>query len=283
MNDSKATLDEMKAFGKKVAAGEATLRDQLNALKSVPPEWRTRLAQHPKCKILRPGIYEESISRMEELLRAEETPTNASDSQLAAVLRIVAKRIKVSIVELMARLPGAVFNISKHVESGMPLRKESLEDYDKYLFAMLRFDRPSRKTPSLGDRIAIALEKNDRPFLRRLERAYKKPELRWSKLIQDLQVKDLNRCLLCFWDEIPGVEPRIGLSEFTYDAISDFCNVCFDPNGIFADDRFAWERVRDAVRRLKLQRKPRTVTAFKSDGKQAFITLNRKKVILMKR
>ena len=279
-------LDQLEAFGKKLVSGQATLEDMVNMLKAHPPELRKTLAENPECSLFKPEVYEQIIAFAEQLLATETKPQTPETSQFAAIRRILEKRTALgfNILDAMAKVPAAYFNIGKHVETGMPLNPQSLQSHDELLFASLRLTRSSKElSPVLHERMHIAGQSESRRFKRRLGSAFsKEPDLRPPKLLQDLQLPILKQFLLSYWIEIPNIVPRVGLCEFSYKAIGKFCMLLSDPEGKRSDDPFDEDKIRDAVRRLGLVRKQATVTKLEWTTKNVSIVHNGKLTILMK-
>jgi hypothetical protein len=191
----------------------------------------------------------EWISLLEEIIAITERLTPAN-SPLSALFKIVAKRLKYDVLKRIAQVPAAWFNLEHHVKSGSKLLPQTLSTHDEHLFAALRMSRSQEDvSPVLSERMHVAGQKRDATFTRKLNRAYRTTPIHPDKLLTDLQVGALKECLLAFWDSFPtGWEPRIGLSDFTYEAIGKFCDLVFDPKGQRTDDAFEAEKVRDAVR-----------------------------------
>lgn len=283
-------LQGIKKFRRKFINGEATLRDEIDHLKSFPPEQRSRLAIHSQCEIFKPGAYEEYIALLEKVDCALRGPRTPANSQLAALFRLLRKEAKLDIPEMLVQGQAAMFNLTKHVEHGMPLRPESLGVCDRWIFAALRMHSTEKLLPPgllvlLAARAEIARVTGDKAFNKRLKQAHRKgQDIRPEKILQDIQLPMLKHCLLLCWSEIPGWELRVGLCDFTYTAIGNFCSMLLDPKGQREDVPFDKEKVRNAVRSLKLQRnRAPSVTNLRFKNGKLVITKAGKESVVLKR
>lgn len=267
-------LQDCGTFGKKFAAGEATLKEGLEFLISTPPWLQAYLSQKPHGAIYLP----ENFATQEALYAGLYGPRTPLNSQFAAVVRVTGNSLKLDLGKHFGALVSAMFNIGKHTESGTPLRPESLKVYDNHLRLLARFGALRKPVPPmLGDRLHIAMLDRDKRFSRKLYAAYAtNPDLRSEKLLVDLQLGPLKESLLRWWAEIPGWQPKVALCEFQFEAIGRFLELNF-PNA--GEKSFEWEKVRDAIRRLGLVRaKPARVKLVKCDKDKVLIKLDNRLV-----
>ena len=266
---------QLESFPKKFAHGTATLEDMLRSLKSIPPELRLQLAKRPECTLFQPDEYDATVALFELVLRGPRTP--AESQQLAQLRVIVHKVFNYDLETHLSQLASAMFNIENHAKGTITLRPESLKIHDHYFRGSLRFTRSSDElSPVWAERMQIAASNSTDHFPRLLKTGFRnKPDLRWQQILRDLKLDDLRLCLLHRWSELhPNCEPRVGLCDFTYSAIGQVCEFLFDPKNERDDLPFDKDKVRDAVRRLKLvRRRPTTITGFAIDHKTQWLLL----------
>jgi hypothetical protein len=263
-------LDEL-AHGKKFVAGKATTKEQLESLLSTPPKLRAALMDTPGFAIYQP----ENFSWFEAIYAAFYGPRTPANSQLAAQFKVVGNRLEIDLEKHIGQMVAGLFNLKKHYETGMPVRPETKRDYDTDLglragMGILRETIP----PLFAERVHLAKVERDGQFTRRSNDAFNKcPETPPKDLLAHLGVSQLRQALLRWWCDIPGYEPHFGLADFTCKAVGQYCGVVFVSPGKRKDAPFDEDKVREAVRSLRLMRRDWIVTGISMTRSQAMLTL----------
>ncbi|NOS69585.1 MAG: hypothetical protein HOP33_06615 [Verrucomicrobia bacterium] len=259
----------METFTKKFVRGEATLKDFIDWLGKIPPVLCERFSQQPGGEIFKP----ENVNLVKELQHVVNGPVNTPEESVdAACARLV---LSVGFGADIVRTAAAFFNIHQSIVNQKPLLPGSLEEHDKHFFAATKLSRTTHElSPVLAERQSISVRTKDKFLTRWRRMAKKSPELRPLKLLDDLPVDRLRKLLLSRWLEVlPGRPTKIGLCDFTYDAIVEF--IC-DYYEAADDTEFNYQSVYDAIRRPPLQllqRKPSTVTSCAVDKTSHLIHL----------
>lgn len=272
----KVFIVKAEAHGRKFVLGKETTKEQLELLLSTPQTLRDAMARTPS-----DAINQQKLFAMSERLYANlYGPQTPASSQFAATFRLVGNHLKRDLEKDLGLVAAGWFNLTKHCEKGMPLRQESLDAVDNWLRVLGRIGALQEGVPSfLGERQHVASRKGDRAFDKTRRRAYEaKPDLRLEKGLLDLQLGPLRESLLRWWTNFPGFQPKVALCDFSYSAIGQFLAILYYGAEI---DAFTWQKVRDAVRRLKLVRtKPERVTAvqFIKERDEVWIELDGRQV-----
>lgn len=275
----------LKGFGQKFIEGKATAKDMLSFLEAFPPEVRARLAVDRKAEILRSEFYPHVIAILKLAIDPVGVSKTPAGSVTAALVRIVLRKVFKQSLKAYLQVPATWFNLLNHVKHGTPLNNESAAIHDLQHFGQLQLTRSSQDlSPVLIERMEIAKGNKNDSFYLRLKKAMKKPvRLREERMLADLQVPALEQFLFENWVNLPEKwQPRVGLCDFTYTAIGQFCQLALDPKNRLLD-AFDKDKIREAVRKHKLRRNhKRTVTAFEFDGSRYYVVLNGQKQVLRK-
>jgi len=285
-DEARKFLLAAETFGPKFATGTASLDDFLQFLNSASPAVRQKLAQQHFGEIFAPGIHEEVLWTLKTLLGIKRGLQDSVTSQISALCKLLKKHLRFDFTKVFD-IPAAWFNIRWHIKGKAALRPQAVSDHDEHLFLALRMFRSGETvSPVLIERLDIAGQQRDKVFNRRLNRAcQKRLDLRPEKMLTDLQIGRLKQFLLEFWTELPEFEPTVGLCEFTYSAIGQYCSLVLDPKAKpRKDDPYERDKVSGVVRALELKlTKPASVTSVYRTGRGIVWCYKGKKRILAKR
>lgn len=275
-DEFKVFVQKQAAYRKNFATGKWPTKELLELLLSTPPKLRAASLDNPGGAIYRP----EKFALFERFYAGLYGPRTPASSQFAATFRLIGYHLKTDLENDFGQLIAGMFNLSKHCENGMALRQESLVALDKWLLVLGKIGELQKGVPDfLGERQHVASRTGDREFDKTRRRAYEtKPDLRPEKGFLDMQLGSLRESLLRWWTEFPGFQPKVALCDFSYSAIGQFLALLHYRAEI---DAFTWQKVRDAVRRLKLVRsKPARLTAvlFNAEKDEVWITLDSRQV-----
>jgi hypothetical protein len=258
------------SVGKHIVAGTISTKEMLDFMLSVPAELRAELAPTPQGAIFQSSHFAD-IEWVHAAFYGPRTPTN---SRSAALLKVVGKPLRIDIEALFAHVIAAMFNLGKHYETEMPVRPESKETYDTWLRLLAAIGELRSTVPPLfAERCHLAKVERDSQFTRRSNRAFAGcPDSSPVDLLAHLGVSQLRQALVQWWDVIHSYQPRFGLADFTYKAVGQFCGLVFDPQGKRKGDPFDGDKVREAVRSLRLVKRPWAITDLAVEGGQVILT-----------
>jgi hypothetical protein len=278
--------EQIKLFKQKFFEGKAEPRDYLDLLESCPTDLRQHLAMRPEGELFKPEFYNHVIRILRIAAGIYEPGGSLGRGVGAAIIRVVLKKVFSMDLRSFVRLPFAWYNIKNHVCGKMPLSERSLEIHDRHFFRSLGVSRSTDDcSPVLVERVEIASTSKSDTFLSDWKKAQKDPMyIRPEALLTDIQVPGLDRCLLLFWNRLgENWVPSVGLRDFTYSAIGQFCSAILDPKGLRTDDPFERERIRSVVRQLELEKnKSESVTGFYRHNGKYYLEIASERFLLTK-